>query len=522
MSESIQVRTTNVATTSGGAPLPAGARVDAAHVLGSGPPAADDAVAARGPTGQPLNTAAVGVTDAGAMPTAGDALQVAQLLAYLRVQGRQLAQLLQQRQHDLDRREAQQHAQAAELENQMRAARVWLEARQQELTEREQQLASRERATAEAGSRLSAAEAYHASAQRELVDDLRRREGELERGRAELERNRARLENQAQLQQTAHRELAERREAEHNRIVRCRQQLDQDRAASMNIVRQGLAALEKRRVAVEQEAAAVERRRAELAEIARRPSPEQIRMTRASAELADRLAARDEQLTAAERLQVAAEAELAAIRRDLDHQREQLARFARSERQRLVESERKSKAEIAAERETLTRQRQQLDQRQAHLERLRAELAEVHQAALDSRLVAEETLVHLAGAAAPPEVARALAETRARVADQWRLAAGRLADERATLSAMTADLAMQSKKLVTQRDELSAWAERRQAEFDYQASLLSQREDELGNRERALDREREEWDQARLAFEQQLRSAAAKLREMNDERRASA
>jgi putative ABC transport system permease protein len=512
MSESIQVRTTNVATTSTGAPLPAGARVDAAHVLGSGPPATD---------ALPTVSAAQESTDH-APAAAADALQAAQLMAHMRVQGRQLAQLLHGRQQELDRREALQHAQAAELETQMRAARVWLAARQQELTEREQHVASRERAVTEASSQLSAAEAYHAAAQRELVDDLRRREGDLDRGRAELQRNQARLEGQASLQQSAHRDLTERREQEHNRIVRARQQLDHDRAASLNVVRQGLAALEKRRAVIEQEAATVERRRAELAQIARRPSPEQIRMARASAELADHLATRAEQLATAERLQVAAEAELLAIRRGLEEEREKLAQFARTERQRLVESERKSKAELAAERDQLMLQRQQLDQRQAHLERLRAELAEVHQAALESRLVTEETLVQLAGAAATPDIARSLAETRARVADQWRLAAGRIASERAALSTMTSELAAKSQKLVAERDELSAWVERRQAEFDHRVSLLADREEELHNRERALDREREEWDQARLAFEQQLRNAATQLRESSDDRRASA
>ncbi len=505
MSESIQIRSTEAKST--GAAIPAGARVDAAHVLGSGPPAPV--------TAPPAMADAAPITTAAGVPAV-------EMLAHLRVQGRQLAQLLQERQQELDRREAQQHAQAAELENQMRSARVWLSARHQELSEREERIAAREREVADAGSRLSAAETYHDAARRDAEAELARRDSELMRGRAELDRWRSRLESQAAAQQAAQREFTDLRQQEHDRLVLARQQFDSHHAASMNLVRQGLAALEQRRLAIEQQATAVERRRNELVELARRPSPEQMRMARATAELADRLAAREEQLAAAEQLQVHAETELMAIRRDLDAEREAWTQEARSERRRLVESQRVAAAEIAEQREALARQRQQLDERQVNLERMRAELTELHQAALESRLVAEETLVELSGKAAPATVVRALAASRERLADHWRLAAGRLADDRAALASTQADLVTQAKKLTLQREDLAAWVERRQAEFGLQARALADREEELYELERTLRIEREAWDRSRLAFEQQLRHAATRLRETTEDHRATA
>ncbi|HEY4309644.1 MAG TPA: hypothetical protein VGN12_09365 [Pirellulales bacterium] len=509
MSESIQTRATTPEPKNALAAMPAGARIDAAHVLGSGSAAPADQTA---PVAADTPPTEVVVPSAPAL----------ELLSQMRTQGRQLAQLLHQRQQDLDRRESQQHAHAAELEIQRRAAEVWLSARHHELAEREEQLAAREREAADATSRVSAAESYLDAARREFETDLKRRENELVRDRQELERKRERLECQATAQRAAQHDFEERRQREHDFLVRSRQQTEQQRATSADVARQALVALEKRRVAIEHEAVTVERRRAELAEIARRPSPEQIRMARASAELSERLAAREEQLTQAEQLQTLAEAELLAIRSDLDAEREQLAQDARTERRRQVEHERQASAEVAEQREGLRRQRLQLDERQVTLERMRAELSELHQSALESRLVAEETLVLLAGVAASADVGRSLAETRARLADHWRLAVGRVADEKDSLARMSAEVDLQAKKLAAQRDEMSGWVERRQAEFDRQSAVLAEREEELRQLERVHRNQREEWDRHRLAFEQQLRQAMKRLRDENQINRASA
>ena len=102
------------------------------------------------------------------------------------------------------------------------------------------------------------------------------------------------------------------------------------------------------------------------------------------------------------------------------------------------------------------------------------------------------------------------------------MAAGRLADDRAALASTQADLVTQAKKLTLQREDLAAWVERRQAEFGLQARALADREEELYELERTLRIEREAWDRSRLAFEQQLRHAATRLRETTEDHRATA
>ena len=135
---------------------------------------------------------------------------------------------------------------------------------------------------------------------------------------------------------------------------------------------------------------------------------------------------------------------------------------------------------------------------------MRAELSDVHREALEARLAAEETLVRLAGSAAPAVVSRSLAETRERLADHWRLVAGRVSDERAALAALRDDIAAQAKKLAAQKDDLQAWVERRQQEFDQQAAALAAREAELRQFEDETCAKHDAWHGERLAFQQQL------------------
>ena len=107
----------------------------------------------------------------------------------------------------------------------------------------------------------------------------------------------------------------------------------------------------------------------------------------------------------------------------------------------------------------------------------------------------------------------ALADSRERLADHWRLAAGRIADECAALAEFGKEIATQSKNLAASKEDLGRWAQRRQQEFDEQAAVLAQREEELRELQSQIGLERAEWEQSRLAFEQQLRGRMAKLRE---------
>ena len=185
----------------------AGTRIDAAHVLGDGPAALDrrsthsgscfpveesaggERPPATAPPRRPWPLKRSRQRRPSPLPEASALVWTEDLLSRLRVQGRQLAERLRERQRELDSRAAQGHAQTAELENEVRAARLWWIERQQELADREAQLADR-------ASRLSAAEAYHESSHQELTAALQRREEPLARREQDVAAESARVERQ--------------------------------------------------------------------------------------------------------------------------------------------------------------------------------------------------------------------------------------------------------------------------------------------------------------------------------------
>jgi septal ring factor EnvC (AmiA/AmiB activator) len=76
-----------------------------------------------------------------AMAAAGQSAE--QSADQLEAQAGQLASYLQERQRDVDGREAQLNARVAQLENELRTARLWVRERDHEFSEREQVLQQR-------------------------------------------------------------------------------------------------------------------------------------------------------------------------------------------------------------------------------------------------------------------------------------------------------------------------------------------------------------------------------------------
>lgn len=101
-------------------------RIDSAHVAGSEPPIAENAQ-------PPAHQAAV----LDSTPAA--------TTEQVRLQAAQLASQLQRQQHEIDHRESELNARVAAMENQIRAARLWLEEQQAELNSREIELERRQK-----------------------------------------------------------------------------------------------------------------------------------------------------------------------------------------------------------------------------------------------------------------------------------------------------------------------------------------------------------------------------------------
>jgi hypothetical protein len=231
------------------ASTPASRRVDRAHVRALEAAGESPAIAASDPP-----------------KSVGDAVTAHQV----RLQAAQLATHLQRQQATVDHRESELNARSAAVENEIRAARLWLDERHAELAAQKAELDRRERQLAE---RESAAAPGAPPAGRAGGDASSERAAELDRREAELEQLTARLahrfeqaDEHGQLDEraqelTAYRANLERAEmllaAGQAEVERQRQLLADERASLAHSMQ-----AERRRLADEQSRAAAEHERA--------------------------------------------------------------------------------------------------------------------------------------------------------------------------------------------------------------------------------------------------------------------
>jgi hypothetical protein len=161
-------------------------RIDAPHALSAALPLSQAVEQAAASAGHPVHAN---------VPWAGDAapqLAIAggdshdesasavdasiEAMAQLRLQARQLAQLLRSRQDELDHREAKLNSQLATYESQLRAARIWFDGRQQESDARIAELTELQQTHAEREAEL----ARRAADLQQIEESLDRRELELQ------------------------------------------------------------------------------------------------------------------------------------------------------------------------------------------------------------------------------------------------------------------------------------------------------------------------------------------------------
>ena len=140
-------------------------------------------------------------------------------------------------------------------------ARLWLTERHQELSERESQLADREQQFTAREQELSRAAAADSQARGVAESALQKRSEELCSARVKSIAWLSALTARPRRSKWRSASWNHSRERGHNAQACVRQQLDNDRRASLDIIRQALANLERRRAAIESEASAVERRR---------------------------------------------------------------------------------------------------------------------------------------------------------------------------------------------------------------------------------------------------------------------
>jgi hypothetical protein len=550
-------------------------RVDAAHALRrSGdrragvPPLAS--VAAETLAGHADLEAAEGGASEGTPPEPelADLDFIAANPAMLAEHAASLADRLQVRLAEVDRRESRLNSQEAEFDSRIRTARLWVEQCETDIAQRTQQLDELERDLAER-QELAVAQIEHADELAQRLKELAEREKaaatlqiELQLGATELQTKLDALEFETAVCRTRQQELDDARQKYEER----QRELDAREArlyTEQELLAAGQAAAAGELAEQTRRESRVAAREAGLDELQRRLTEQASELEFRRAELDRDTAARDQQaveLAAADRrlqfrqreidaaikrferlgvveqkmVEMEQQAAAFAMRRSyldsaelllaerqtqLDDQERELeqARLAfenqatRERRSLVAESERAQSERDAHERE-LQRRDQSLDQREQSLEQLADQLRATQRESLEARLATEETWLQLQGALAPAALTRSIAQVRGRLADHFQLAADDVQIRRSELERIRAELAEQLSALDERRQHLQRWAIQQQGEIEQQAARLVARERQLDDQEREFQRLQQRWNAERSEYQEQIRQLLAELR----------
>ncbi|GIW94491.1 MAG: hypothetical protein KatS3mg110_2532 [Pirellulaceae bacterium] len=404
----------------------------------------------------------VGTDEASQAEAALPADAVAQRLAY---HAEQLEACLARRQEELDRRDAQWHAQWARYEQQLRAERLQLQEQRAALDEYRERLDQERRRIEQASGALAAAQLAF---EQECRDERRRLDEKLR----ELQLREAAVaerEQQVAQREEASREALKRqknREQDWELRRRWEEQQLAHRASQMQRLHQRLLA-----------------RWCEAIEARGNPDtvPDEAKTAASSQETARlewHLQQRLEKLADLEHQLVLQREELEQLRAELGQERRalQTARQLWEERQR---SEHQRLQTYRARLETLRQQQEQLWQRrQKNLRQLalmaqaaRNEALKLHGESLELRLAAEEILRRLAGHLSPGRQ-QVTARIRAMVADFFGRRHAELQKERRQLLMLRQELADLRRQLSEQRESLQHWLDHRHECLENEAARL--------------------------------------------------
>ena len=156
----------------------------------------------------------------------------------------------------------------------------------------------------------------------------------------------------------------------------------------------------------------------------------------------------------------------------------------------------------------------EIDAREAALHQLQEELRGSQREMLEMRLATEEIWAQLSGALAPASLTRSISQVRAKLADHYRQTIDELAQRSEQFELVRRDLAQQLDALEQQREELQAWAERRQADIEEQAARLVAREQELDRQQQHYEQMESRWHMERADYQAEIRQLLASIRDL--------
>jgi chromosome segregation ATPase len=217
------------------------------------------------------------------------------------------------------------------------------------------------------------------------------------------------------------------------------------------------------------------------------------------------LAERQQQWAEADLLLADSRRELTRLEQELGRERDSRAVELAARERQLDEEHRRREAVLARREQAVERQAEQLDHRRAALNESQQEVTALHREALEVRLATEELWAQLTRAVPAAMLSSTLADTRARLADHYRLASAELEARKAELQSLRTDLAEQHERLRRQTAEVEAWTAERLEELRRRELAMASRQSELDELRSQQHREYAGWREQRDRWEHQRR-----------------
>lgn len=202
------------------------------------------------------------------------------------------------------------------------------------------------------------------------------------------------------------------------------------------------------------------------------------------------------------------------VEKDRERVRAEQTRFqkaAEKERSDFEQQKRQATVVIQQAREKLDERTKGLGNREATLGQLHDECAKLQRESLEMRLVTELMWSKIAERIDGAELTQSVSQLRAQMADHYRLAGESLAEQKAELQQLAANLKRRQQELEQQRRDVQQWCSRRNEEIEQQAARLVAREHELERQDQDAQRQLEDWFRERRRYQQQILDLTRRL-----------
>ena len=171
-----------------------------------------------------------------------------------------------------------------------------------------------------------------------------------------------------------------------------------------------------------------------------------------------------------------------------------------------------STRELDAMRRAIEENKVDLEKRERHLQSLHDQITELHRESLELRVATEQVWTDFRGHMPDEELAKSLAQHRAKLTDHYKLANDELCRRREVLHQLQQHLGRQGEQLRRERLDMQMWIDRQRNEVDAKSASITVREFEFERREAELQRQSITWQKQREDYRHEIEQLGRRIR----------